>query len=250
MPVWLEAGWWGLAGGAALVLGALVAWFVPVPQRVVAGIMAFGAGVLISALAFDLVDEAEREGGLPATVGGFVGGAVVYVAANALLDRRGARHRKRSQDQQPSEDDNPGSGAAIAIGALLDGVPESVVLGLSLLGGGGVGVSVLVAIFISNVPEGLSSAAGMKRARRSAGYVFGVWGGIALISGVAALVGALLLQSASPATVAVITAVAAGAILTMIADTMIPEAFERTHVLTGLITTLGFLVAFSIERLA
>jgi ZIP family zinc transporter len=249
VPVWLEAGWWGLVGGAALVLGAGVAWLVRVPQRVVAGIMAFGAGVLISALAFELVDEAEREGGLAATAGGFLAGALAYVAANAFLDRRGARHRKRSQDQQPSESEAPGSGAAIAVGALLDGVPESVVLGLSLLQGGAVGVGVLAAVFISNVPEGLSSAAGMKRAGRGAGYVFGVWGGIAVASGVAALVGCLLLQGAPPATIAVITAVAAGAILAMLADTMIPEAFERTHVLTGLITALGFLTAFGIERL-
>jgi ZIP family zinc transporter len=110
-------------------------------------------------------------------------------------------------------------------------------------------VAVLVAVFISNVPEGLSSAAGMKRAGRGARYVFGVWGGIALASGLAALLGNLLLRGASPATTAVITAVAAGAILTMIADTMIPEAFERSGVYTGLITAVGFLTAFSVERL-
>lgn len=123
--LWLEAGWWGLVGGLALVVGAAVAWFVRVPQRLVAGIMAFGAGVLISALAFELMDEAERTGGLLPTLGGFLGGAVLYVAANAGLARRGARHRKRSGDQQPSEQENSGSGAAIAIGALLDGIPES-----------------------------------------------------------------------------------------------------------------------------
>lgn len=248
MPAWLEAGGWGLVGGLALVLGALVAWFVRVPQRVVAGIMAFGAGVLISALAFELVDEAERAAGLGPTVGGFLAGAVVYVLANAALARRGARHRKRSGDQQPSEQDAAGSGAAIAVGALLDGVPESVVLGLSVLGGQGVGVGVLAAVVISNVPEGLSSAAGMRRAGRSARYVFGVWGGIALASGLAALLGSLLLQGASEGVVAAITAVAAGAILAMLADTMIPEAFERAHLLTGLITALGFLTAFAIER--
>lgn len=248
MPAWLEAGGWGLVGGLALVLGALVAWFVRVPQRVVAGIMAFGAGVLISALAFELVDEAERAAGLGPTVGGFLAGAVVYVLANAALARRGARHRKRSGDQQPSEQDAAGSGAAIAVGALLDGVPESVVLGLSVLGGQGVGVGVLAAVIISNVPEGLSSAAGMRRAGRSARYVFGVWGGIALASGLAALLGSLLLQGASEGVVAAITAVAAGAILAMLADTMIPEAFERAHLLTGLITALGFLTAFAIER--
>lgn len=248
MPIWLQAGLWGLIAGGALVLGALIAWFVRVPQRVVASVMAFGAGVLISALSFDLVDEAETTGGLMPTVVGFLAGAGVYVAANVVLARRGAAHRKRSGDQQPSEDESEGSGAAIAVGALLDGVPESVVLGLSLLGGGGVGVPVLAAIFISNLPEGLSSAAGMKRSGRSARYVFGVWVGIAVASGLAGALGVLLLDGAPPETIAVITALAAGAILAMVADTMIPEAFERAHLYSGLIATLGFIVAFAIGR--
>jgi ZIP family zinc transporter len=247
VPVWLEAGLWGLVAGGALVLGAAVAWWVRVPSKVIAGIMAFGAGVLISALAFELVADAVDRGGATPTVIGFLAGAVVYVLANAALDRRGARHRKRSGDRQPSEDAQAGSGAAIAIGALLDGVPESVVLGLSLLGGAGVSPAVLVAIFISNVPEGLSSAAGMKKAGRGAAYVFGVWGAIALASGLAALVGCAVLDGVSPAVIAVITAVAAGAILAMLADTMIPEAFEEAHVQTGLITSLGFLTAFVVH---
>lgn len=248
MPISIQAGLWGLLAGGALVIGAAIAWFVRVPQKVVASVMAFGAGVLISALAFDLVDEAETSGGLTATVIGFLAGAVVYVAANVVLAKRGARHRKRSGDQQPSEQEQDGSGAAIAIGALLDGIPESVVLGLSLLGGGGVGVPVLAAIFISNLPEGLSSSAGMKKNGRSARYVFGVWIAIAVASGLAGLLGVLVLQGASAATIAVITAVAAGAILAMIADTMIPEAFERTHLYAGLIATIGFIVSFTIER--
>jgi len=148
---------------------------------------------------------------------------------------------------QPSESDQSGSVMAIAVGALLDGIPESVVLGLGLLGGGSVSVPVLAAVFISNVPEGLSSAAGMKSSGRSARYVFGVWGGIAVASGLAAMTGYLSLGSAAPEVISVITAVAAGAILTMVADTMIPEAFEQTRALTGVITTLGFLTAFAIE---
>lgn len=248
MPIWIQAGLWGLVAGGALVLGALVAWLIEVPQRIVASVMAFGAGVLISALSFDLVDEAETSGGLTATVIGFLIGAVAYVLANVLLARRGARHRKRSGTQQPREEDQAGSGSAIAVGALLDGIPESVVLGLSLLGGGGVGVPVLAAIVISNLPEGLSSAAGMKRSGRSVRYVFGVWTGVALASGLAGLLGCLLLEGASASLIAGITALAAGAILAMVADTMIPEAFERTHLYAGLIATLGFLTAFAIGR--
>jgi ZIP family zinc transporter len=249
MPIWLQAGLWGVLAGGALVVGALIAWFVKVPRSVVAGVMAFGAGVLISALAFDLVAEAESKGGLTATLIGFLGGAAVYVMANVALAAKGARHRKRSEDQQPSEDEQSGSGTAIAVGALLDGVPESIVLGLTLLAGQGVGLPVLAAVFISNLPEGLSSAAGMKRAGRDARYVFGVWCGIAAISGVAGALGVLLLDGASPALVAAITAVAAGAILAMVADTMIPEAFERTHLYAGLVATVGFALSFALEQL-
>jgi ZIP family zinc transporter len=253
VPAWLEAALWGLLGGAALVLGALVAWFSRVPAAVIAAVMAFGSGVLISAVAFDLVQEAPDTGGLLPTGIGFLGGTLAYLAANAALARHGAHHRKRSGtgssgEQQPSEKEQPGSGAAIAVGALLDGIPESVVLGIGLLAGGGVSVSVLAAVVISNVPEGLSSAAGMKRSGRSAGYVFGVWGTIAAVSGLAALTGYVGLGGAPPELVAVITAVAAGAILTMIADTMIPEAFERTRTWTGVIAAAGFLVAFAVDR--
>lgn len=247
MPEWLEAGLWGLLGGGALVLGALVAWFVRVPQAVVAAVMAFGSGVLISAVAFDLMAEAADTGGLAATAVGFLGGALAYLGANALLARRGARHRKRSGGQQPSEGEQDGSGTALALGALLDGIPESVVIGTSLLTGGAVSVATVAAVFVSNVPEGLSSAAGMRRAGRSRAYVFGLWGGIAVISGLASVAGYTLLGSAAPGLLAGITALAAGAILTMIADTMIPEAFEDTHLAMGLITLAGFLVAFALS---
>ncbi len=232
------------------MLGALVAWLVRVPALIAYAVMAFGAGVLVSALAFDLVDEAADTGGVLPTVLGFLGGALAYVAGNVVLARRGAQHRKRSGGLQPREEDQQGSGSAIALGALLDGVPESVVLGLSLLGGHGVGVPVLAAIFVSNLPEGLSSTAGMKRAGRTPVFVFGVWTGIAVVSGLAGAIGVLLLEGASDNTVAAITAVAAGAILAMIADTMIPEAFEETRLWTGLIATLGFIMAFAISRSA
>ncbi|WCN81813.1 ZIP family metal transporter [Micromonospora sp. LH3U1] len=248
MPEWLQAGGWGLLAGSALLVGAAVGWFARVPQRVIASIMAFGAGVLLSAVSFELIAEAHAQGGLLPTALGAAVGAAVYTLANLALARHGARHRKRSGDQQPSEDEQPGSGSALAVGALLDGVPESVVIGASLLGGGTVSLVTVAAVFLSNVPEGLSSAAGMRQAGRTRRYVFLLWTGIALISGAAALLGNTLLGGAPPEVMAGITALAAGAILAMITDTMVPEAFENAHLLVGLITVAGFLTAFALSH--
>jgi ZIP family zinc transporter len=230
MPLWLQAGGWGLLAGSALLLGAGVGYGVRLPQRIIAAVMAFGSGVLISALSFELMEDAFRRGGFDSTAIGFLGGAAVYTLANWLLEKQGAKHRKRSGEQQPSEQEDSGSGLAIAVGALLDGIPESMAIGLSLLGGAGVSLVTVIAIFLSNVPEGLSSSAGMKKAGRGKAYVFGVWGGIAVISGIASMAGFALFRGVSPDVIAVTTATAAGAILAMLADTMIPEAFEGTHV--------------------
>ncbi|MET8906261.1 ZIP family zinc transporter [Micromonospora sp. NPDC004551] len=248
MPEWLEAGFWGLVAGSALLIGAAVGFFARVPRRAIASVMAFGAGVLLSAVSFELIAEAHEQGGLKPVVIGAALGALAYTGANILLARRGARHRKRSGDEQPSEQEQPGSGAAIAVGAVLDGVPESVVIGASLLAGGPVSLVTVLAVFLSNVPEGMSSAAGMRQAGRTRRYVFLLWTAITLVSGAAALAGYALLGGAPPALLAGITALAAGAILAMITDTMVPEAYEDAHLLVGLITVLGFLVAFALSH--
>ncbi|SFR87837.1 zinc transporter, ZIP family [Agromyces sp. CF514] len=240
MADWFWAAVAGLVAGGALLVGAVIAWFVKVPATIVASVMAFGSGVLISALAYDLVLEAQGEGGFWPTVGGFAVGAVVYVLANNLLDRLDQRNpRGKGEDS--------GTGVGIALGALLDGIPESAVLGLSMVGGGGVSVPVLVAIIISNVPEGLSSTAALKQEGRGAKYVFLLWTGIALASAIAALLGFVLLDGASGGLTAFITALAAGAILAMICDTMIPEAFRSTHAYTGLLATSGFLLSYAVH---
>ncbi len=250
MPEWLAAGGAGLLAGGALLLGSLIAWFVAVPAGLVAAVMAFGSGVLISALSFELVEEAVAQGGLAPTAWGFLAGSVVYVALNVLLARHGARHRKRSGDRQPSEAEQPGSGLAIVVGSLIDGIPESIAIGVSLLHGGRVSVATVVAIFLSNLPEGLSSSAGMKAAGRSARYVFGVWTAVALVSGLAALLGYAVFSHMDATIVAATTAVAAGGILAMLADTMIPEAFAEAGGYLGLITVIGFLAAFLLSRLS
>ena len=249
-PGWVSAGFWGLLSGSALLIGAGLGYAGRVSQRVIAAVMAFGSGVLISALAFDLMDEAYRQGGFLSTAAGFLGGAAAYSLANWLLSHHGAKHRKRSGGQQPSEAEKGGSGLAIAVGALLDGIPESVAIGTSLLHGGTVSLVTVAAVFLSNVPEGLSSSAGMKRAGRSAFYIFGIWSGIAVISGAAALAGFLIFSHLPAGWNAATTAVAAGAILTMLVDTMIPEAFSEAHELAGLLTVLGFLVAFALSKLS
>lgn len=240
---------WGLVGGGALVLGAAVGYLVKVPSKVIAGVMAFGSGVLISALSFELMAEAFKGAGITATAVGFLLGAICYAVANRVLAIYGAKHRNRSGNHQPSEAQQPGSGAAIAIGALLDGIPESIVIGLSILHGGAVSIAVVVAIFLSNIPEGLSSSAGMKEAGRSAFFVFGIWSMIALICGLSSLAGYVLFDNLSPFVIALTTAIAAGAILTMVIDTMIPEAFAGTHNWAGLIAVLGYLMSFSLSTL-
>jgi len=260
-PLWAQAGFWGLVSGSALLLGAAVGYLLNVPARLIAAIMAFGSGVLISTLSFELMEEAYKGGGFTAAAFGFVGGAAAYTLANWLLARRGAKHRKRSGHHQQAEREQvqagekpatePGAdnGLALAIGALLDGIPESIVIGLSMLAGGAVSTVAVVAIFLSNLPEGLSSAAGMKKAGRSWQYVFGLWGGIALVSGISSWLGFVVFSHFSAAVIGATTAVAAGAVLAMIADTMIPEAFEVAHNFTGLITVLGFLAAFVLSKL-
>ena len=169
------------------------------------------------------------------------------------------RHVRQSDDLDPLRSieyaemlgkfRTPGGGAAIAIGSLIDGIPESVVMGLSVLQTGGLSIPIVAAIAISNIPEGLSSTAAFKQDGSRGRTVALLWGGITAASVLAAVVGYLALQTAPPELIAIITSVAAGALLAMVANTMIPEAFERLHLLTGLWVTLGFLLAFVMHEL-
>jgi zinc transporter, ZIP family len=240
----LAAGFWGGVGGISLLIGAAVGLYVRVPQRVIAAVMAIGAGVLISSVAFELMDEAYRSGGFAAAAGGLTLGSLLYFVADWLVNRHGGKHRKRSQGEQAD-----GSASGITIGALMDGIPESVAIGTSLLGGGSVGWVMVIAVFLSNIPESLSAASGMKKAGHSARFILGLWIAVVVVSALASLVGYTLLGGASPQLLAAIQAFAAGAILTMLASTMMPEAYHEGGAWVGVVTTLGFLAAFSLSKL-
>ena len=246
---WLIAGLWGLVAGVALVLGALVAIAVELPHRVIAAVMGFGSGVLVYVLASQLIQESVDSGGVAPTLAGFIAGAAVFSLANWLLSRLGAKHRNRCGGcvKQPKETEAPGSGLAIAVGALLDGVPEALIIGLSVADGK-VAIAVVAGFFLSNLPQGLSSAAGMKQAGRTTTYVLSVWVAIALASAVAAAIGHAALGGASAGVQSVIKAFGAGAVLAMLAETMIPEAFEKAQGFIGLITASGFFTALVLAQ--
>jgi ZIP family zinc transporter len=242
--MWRSFGW-GTLAASSLVIGAVIALLVRINIRVIGLIMAFGAGVLISAVAFDLVEEAagksQGDGGL---VAGLFVGCLVFFGGDALIDRFGGGQRK-----DPSGHQADGSPLAIVLGSVLDGIPESMVIGLTIFAGGAVGVAYLVAVFISNLPESISSTSGLVATGWKKGRILLMWIAIALISGLASLAGYSLFQHSSPNTIAFVLAFAAGAILTMLADTMMPEAFENGGKLVGIATTLGFATAYLIHTL-
>ena len=250
LPIWVQAAFWGGFAGAALLVGALAGYYLNLNQRVVAGVMAFGSGALVSALSFDMVGQAYAKGGLAVTVVGFLSGALIYSAANMILSLYGARHRKRSNlaNRLDPEDLNYNY-LGIALGALIDGIPESIVIGVGMAVSGAVSLVTVAAVFISNVPEALSSSAGLKSNGKGLGYIMWLWGGIAVTTPILAGLGWGFFRDAPAGAVALIMAMGAGAILAMIVDTMIPEAFEETHNFAGLITAGGFLCAFILDKI-
>lgn len=234
----IEAAGWGALGASSLLLGAAIAFRVRLRRRTLAMVMAFGSGVLISAVAYELVAEAVRVSANGLAVGaGFAGGALVFFAGDELIERRAG---------------GGGGGLAIVLGAVLDGIPESIVIGISLIEGGSVSVAVLVAVFLSNVPEAISASTDLVEGGWPRRSVALLWSVVVLASAVSALLGFVLLQDAAGSWVAAIQAFAAGAILTMLADEMIPEAYREARSSThrkavGLATALGFAVAAALS---
>ena len=239
---WAALAWGGLAS-VGLVVGAVAGSFSRLSHHAIALTMSVGAGLLLAAASLELAAEAIRSAGPVPAVSSLLLGAAVLSAANALLARFGAAHRKRCGECTPqsSESQQPGSGAAIALGTALDAVPEALVLGLALRERA-VPVELLIAISVGNLPEALSGAAGMRLAGRSYRYILGLWSAIAMGAAVATAAGYAAFGSLDQSWPPRLQAFGAGALLAMTAETMIPEAFHNSPRFSGFLAAIGFCV--------
>ncbi len=256
----LTAVLYGLLASSGFFVGVLVGLITEPPRRLVAAIMAFGGGVLVSALTFDLLEEAEAEGSTAYVIAGFLAGALIYVLADLALERMARASPKRTGreagDVQPGAErisETPEQaaigGTALLVGAVLDGIPENAAIGIGLGSeGSDLGLVLLAAVFLGNVPESISSAVGMRQEGRSRAYIIGVWGAVTVGCVLATVAGYGLLGGLSPNMVSAVLALAAGGILAMLADTMFPEAFANGGPWVAMATACGFALAFLLSH--
>ncbi len=239
----IEAFLWGGVAASALLVGALVAYVTTPSTKFIAVVMALGAGLLIGSIAFELIDEALKSAEV-ATVGLYtLIGAAAFTGGNMYLDRKGGGDRKDAEGAQ-----SDGSPLAIVLGSVLDGIPESFVLGLTVLQGG-VSVALLIGISLSNLPEGLSSSSGLRIAGWTRARVVKMWLIVVVVSAVSAALGYALLDPTHGHTGAFAQGFAAGALLAMITDTMLPEAYDVERVSTGSLVAIGFAISLMLSAL-
>lgn len=240
---------WGLVSASGVLAGAVLALTTRLRHRAIAAIMSLGAGVLLSVASFKIASEALPLAGVASTVAGVVAGAAMFSVANAALVT--AKNRKRCGEcqPQPSEAQAPGSGTSIVLGNALDAVPEALVLGVSLRAGGP-DLALVMALALSNVPEALSATAGMRQASRSRTYVISLWSGIAVGTAAMTALSFYVLSELGPAASAILKAYGAGALISMAAETMIPEAFHNGPRYSGVLAASGFAALILLGELA
>jgi ZIP family zinc transporter len=232
-----EAFFWGAVGASALLVGALLAYQTTPSPRFIAVVMALGAGLLIGSVSFELIDEAVKSEDVGAVGAYTLVGAATFTLGARALEKRGGGDRKDAEGAQAS-----GQPLAIVFGSVLDGVPESFVLGLTVLQGG-VSVALLVGVVLSNFPEGLSSSSGLRIAGWPRMRVVRMWLIVMAVSAVSAALGYALLDPTSGRTGAFAQGFAAGALLAMVADTLLPEAYDVEHLSTGSLVAVGFAIS-------
>jgi zinc transporter, ZIP family len=232
----LSALGWGALAAASLVVGALLAFARPWRDRPIGLVLAFGAGALISAVSLELAEEGVRIGGVGWVALGLGLGALTYYLLDGLIERRSGGSGGAG-----------GAGVGLALGAFLDGLPEQAVLGIGLASGAGVSVSLLVAIFVSNLPEAIGSASDMQRAGDGRRRILVLWAGVAACCALATPIGYAAADAATGEPRSLIDGFAAGALIVMLIDSMIPEATRGAGRVAGLATTLGFAVATALS---
>ena len=236
-----EAFGWGALGAAALLVGALIAYLLTPSRRLIAVVMALGTGLLIGSVSFELVDDALQHQAVALVALMVLLGAAVFTVGDWRLDARGGGDRK-----DPTGAQADGRALAIVLGSVLDGIPESFVLGLTVLQGG-VSPALLAAVALSNLPEGMSSSSGLRAAGWPRSRVLTMWSAVVLVSALAAAAGYGLLDPASNRTGALVQAFAGGALLAMLANSLLPEAYAVEGVLTGSLVVAGFAVSLALS---
>jgi zinc transporter, ZIP family len=236
---------WGTLAASSLVIGAVLGLVRAWPDRLVGLVLAFGAGALIAAVSFELAEEGVEIGGAGAVAVGLALGALTYFVCDFALDRLSAGMEARRKSAGTSD-----AGPALALGAVLDGIPEQLVLGIGLAASGEIGVGLLVAIYVSNLPEAIGSSSELRAAGRSTRSVIMLWIAVAAACALATVVGFGLADVASEGLQGGINGFAAGALLVMLVDTMIPEATAKSGRVAGIATALGFAVAAGLSGLS
>lgn len=240
----VEAALWGALASLSLFLGSIAGIIFHIPKKIIAFIMAFGTGILIGASSFDLLLEALKESGLWITSFSFLFGALMFTIIELILVKKGGKERKRSKVKPIGH-----SGLAIYFGTLMDAIPESMIIGLSLINSNKVDVLFISAIFVSNFPESLSSTVGLKKDQYSNRKILFLWGSVVVISAVSSVVGYVFLQESSESMIASIGAFGAGGLIAMVCSTMLPEAFEEGGPVIGFITSLGLIISLGLTSL-
>lgn len=245
-PVWAAAAWGALAA-SSLLLGVLLAMVKSWSERLVGLVLAFGAGALIAAVSFELAEEGLRAAGPVPVAVGLACGALTYFLLEQPIDRSASKSSSSSGQDRPA---GARLGSALALGAVLDGVPEQLVLGVGLAAGPGISVALLVAVYVSNLPEAIGSAAEMRAAGHTVGSIWRLWISVAVACTAATVVGYAVAEATAGFWTGTIYGFAAGALLVMLIDSMIPGATERSGPTAGLATVLGFAIAAGLSTLS
>jgi zinc transporter, ZIP family len=239
-----QAALWGGLASLSLFIGAIAGIYLKIPRRIVGYIMALGTGLIIGSATFDLLSEAQGNANLILITCMFLLGALIFTVFELFISRNGGNERKRSKKNPHGH-----AGLAIYVGTLMDAIPESIIIGISFIGSQPIQWVFIFAIFISNLPESLSSSIGLRKDNYSVRKILFLWGSVMVLSSVSSMMGYLFLQGSSESVSYLIGAFGAGGLMAMVSSTMLPEAFEQGGPIVGFVSSLGIILSFILTNL-